>query len=237
MIDTPDTKIYWRRHEIPNADYLMQHADALREDFMRGFSTLKEAAAAQTKPVLDRRHLGIPLAVSSQWITTNNKPNIMGWRGTQFRYTREDELTKVNFTMEEELAKAKYPTAWKLISEYGDDCPICSYSVLAPHSCIERHTGPENRTGEFIRVHVPLIIPEGDCFFEAANEEIDWSDIWAFHNQFAHSAHNNTDEYRLVFLIDFRRTAIGMEPGAPYDPKWDTEAMGKFVRKPKENLA
>lgn len=229
----PLPKIYWRRHEIPNAEYLMSLQQALRDDFMRGFKTLKEAAAYHTKPVLDRRHMGIPLAVSSKWITTNHKPNIMGWRGTQLRYERDDEVSKVSFTIDESAAK-KYPTAWKLIQEYGDDCPICSYSVLAPHSCIERHTGPENRTGEFIRVHVPLIIPEGDCFFEAANEEIDWSDIWAFHNQVCHSAHNNTDEYRLVFLIDFRREAIGMEPGEPYDPAFETENFPPFVRKSKQ---
>jgi len=232
MTDTNKPRIYWRRNEIPNAEYLMQHQDALREDFMRGFSSLKEAALAQTNPVLDRRHLGIPLEVSSKWITTHKKPNVQAWRSTQFRYERHDDLANVSFTIDES-AKERFPTAWKLIQEYGDDCPICSYSVLAPYSVIERHTGPENRTGEFIRVHVPLIIPDGDVFFEANGEEIDWSDIWAFHNQIAHSAHNNTKEYRLVFLIDFRRTAIGMEPGEPYDPKYDADQVEPFVRKKK----
>jgi len=226
-------QIYWRRNEIPNAEYLMQHVDALREDFMRGFDQLKDAARAHTNPVLDRRHLGIPLEVSSQWITTNNKPNVQAWRSAQLRYERHDDLLDVSFTAPQSFAE-KFPTAWKLIQEYGDDCPICSYSVLAPKSRIERHTGPENRTGEFIRVHVPLIIPEGDCFFEANGEEIDWSDIWAFHNQIAHSAHNNTNQWRLVFLIDFRRTAIGMEPGEPFDESFDEFHVEPFVRKPKE---
>jgi hypothetical protein len=148
----------------------------------------------------------------------------------------ERETDRVRRTAANRLARARRDEdfeAWKLIQEYGDDCPICSYSVLAPMSRIERHTGPENRTGEYIRVHVPLISPEGDCFFEANGDEIDWSDIWAFHNQVAHSAHNNTKHWRLVFLIDFRRAAIGMEPGEPFDESFDEHHVEPFVRKPK----
>jgi aspartyl/asparaginyl beta-hydroxylase (cupin superfamily) len=138
----------------------------------------------------------------------------------------------ISFTAPEEEME-KYPTARKLIQEYGDNCPIASYSVLAPNTILQRHTGVENRSGEFIRIHIPLIIPEGDVFFEANGEEIDWSDLWAFHNQFAHSAHNNTNEWRLVFLLDIRRTFIGLEPGMPYDIKNESTYMKPFVRQKK----
>ena len=232
-----DNKIYWRRHELPCADYLMSHQDALREDFMRGYTTLEEAAKAQTSLVMkpwrlkDRLDRGFPAEEVANSVTTDGKPNFEAWRSMPFRYERHDHMD-INYTAPES-ERERYPTAYKLITEYGDDCPICSYNVLAPNSVLDRHTGPENRTGEFIRIHIPLIIPEGDVFFEALGEEIDWSDIWAFHNQFAHSAHNYTNEWRLVFIIDLRRTSIGLPPGQPYDIKNESTHVPPFVRKNK----
>jgi len=228
-----DPKVFWRRNEIPIADYLMSHQAALRDDFMRGFDTLEAAAMSQSFPTMDRRHIGIPLTETEKYITTDDKPNVQAWRDKGFRYEWHTDHVHHSFTAPESW-REKYPTALKLISEYGADCPIANYSCLAPNSVIQRHTGIENRTGEFIRVHIPLIIPEGDVFFEANGEEIDWSDLWAFHNQFAHSAHNYSNEWRLCFLIDFRRTAIGLEPGAPYDPKYDENSVPPFVRKKKQ---
>jgi aspartyl/asparaginyl beta-hydroxylase (cupin superfamily) len=113
--------------------------------------------------------------------------------------------------------------------EYGDDCPIANYSILAPNSVINRHTGIENRSGEFIRIHIPLIVPQGEIFFEVYGEEVRWDDIFAFNNQFVHSAHNYTDQYRLCFLIDIRRTRAGLPPGVPYDAiSHLDEVMRKF---------
>jgi hypothetical protein len=234
-----ENKVYWRRHEISIADYLMSHQDALREDFMRGFNTLEEACLAQTSPVMkpwrvkDRLDRGFSPEEVARSVTVNDQPNLTGWRATPFRYERHDYMN-ISFTASEEEME-KYPTARKLIEEYGDNCPIASYSVLAPNTVLQRHTGVENRSGEFIRIHIPLIIPEGDVFFEANGEEIDWSDLWAFHNQFAHSAHNNTNEWRLVFLLDIRRTFIGLEPGMPYDIKNESTYMKPFVRQKKSS--
>jgi hypothetical protein len=228
-----DPKVFWRRNEIPIADYLMSHQDALRDDFMRGFDTLEAATMAQSFPTMDRRQYGVSIEETEKYITTDNKPNIQAWRDKIFRYELHTDTINASYTAPDRF-RERYPTAFKLISEYGADCPIANYSCLAPNSVIQRHTGIENRTGEFIRVHIPLIIPEGDVFFEAIGEEIDWSDLWAFHNQFAHSAHNYSNEWRLCFLIDFRRTAIGLEPGQPYDPSYSEMNVPPFVRKKKQ---
>jgi hypothetical protein len=234
-----DTKIYWRRHELSIGDYLKSHQDGLREDFMRGFATLEEAAKAQTEHVMkpwrikDRKDRGMPDHQIESPVTTNGETNLQAWRATPFRYERHDYMD-LSYTAPESM-KERYPTAFKLIEEYGDNCPIANYTVLAPNSVLERHTGVENRNGEFIRIHIPLIIPEGDVFFEAGGEEIDWSDIWGFNNQIAHSAHNYTNEWRLLFLIDIRRTFIGLEPSPPYDIKNESNYMTPFVRKPKTN--
>ena len=106
------------------------------------------------------------------------------------------------------------------MQEYGDDCPILNYSILAPRSAILRHTGPENRSGRFIRIHIPLIVPEGDVFLEVDGEEVTWKDLFGFNNQYAHSAYNLTDEWRLIFLIDIDRQRAGLPPGEPYNPRY-----------------
>ena len=233
-----ENKIFWRRHELPCAEYLMSHQDALREDFMRGYATLEEAAKAQTEAIMakewrqkDRIKRGFSAYDTENCVMTGEQANLEAWRATPFRYERHDYID-VSYTAPPSL-KERYPTAYKLIEEYGDNCPIANYTVLAPNSVLQRHTGVENRSGEFIRIHIPLIIPEGDVFFEAMGEEIDWSDIWGFHNQFAHSAHNYTNEWRLVFLIDLRRTFIGLPPGQPYDIKNESTHVPPFVRKKK----
>jgi len=228
MTEKTRPKAFWRRHELPVAEFLMKHQQALLDDFMRGYTTLEEAARAQCGNTLDRTHLGIPISETEQYIQTDNRPNIDSWKALNFRYERHDERASVrNFMDFKDMGR--YPTMRKLLMKYDKICPIANYSVLAPRSVIERHTGPENRDGRYIRIHIPLIIPKGDVFFEAAGEVIDWSDIWAFHNQFAHSAHNYTDEWRLCCLIDLDRAAIGMEQGASYDPAYEAQNLPPFV--------
>jgi len=55
-----------------------------------------------------------------------------------------------------------------------------------------------------------------------------WNDIFGFDNQTTHSAHNYTIHRRLVYLIDIRRSRIGMEPGRPFDPQRDEKAYPSF---------
>ena len=105
-----------------------------------------------------------------------------------------------------------FPTMQKIAAHYGDLCPILEYSILPAQSIIERHIGIENKVGENIRIHIPLIVPEGDLFLEAQGEEVDWQNPWGFNNQYMHSAHNNTDEHRLIMLIDLKRTYVGIPP-------------------------
>jgi Aspartyl/Asparaginyl beta-hydroxylase len=220
---------FWRRPEIPIADYLMSHQQALRDEFMAGFNTLEEAIKSQGTNTLDRPDQNPEEA--SQFIRTKDeagefKPSMESWKNISFKYEHPDE--GLYYEIDQEVAN-KFPTAYKLIKKFGKDCPIANYSCLAPNSVIQRHTGPENRHGEFIRIHIPLIIPEGDVFFECNGEEITWSDIWGFNNQLPHSAHNYTDKYRLAFLIDLRRIAIGMEPGPKYSKRHEVLAT-PFVR-------
>lgn len=216
---------YWRRKDLSVADYLMQHREDLTRDFLKGHSTLDEAVRAKKLiGAFDDRHELDDIEIS-QLVLNNARSDLKAWKVLPFRYQH-------NRIGREEVYNQRlreHPTAFKLIHKFRGDVAIATYSVIEPNSVIARHTGPENRDGEYIRIHIPLIIPPGDVFFECLGEVITWDDIWGFNNQLIHSAHNYTDEYRLVFLIDLRRTAIGLEPGEPFDEKWQIHAK-PFIR-------
>lgn len=221
-------KKIWRGDEIPIAGYLMEFQDALRKEFLDGFDSLEDACKKYTTDNLDLRMFGVGLDETQQGVEIKNpetgkfERNYTGWKSIQFKYGRHDEFIDFEFQRSDNdrIAK-KYPTAHKLVKEYGEFCPIANYSILAPQTILNRHSGPENREGKFIRIHIPLIIPEGDIFLEASGEEVTWDNIWGFNNQHTHSAYNFSDEWRVVFMIDLDMAHIGMEPQAPFDPSID----------------
>jgi hypothetical protein len=228
----------YKRSEIPVADYLMSLQQALRDEFMQGFRTLEHVSNFIGRPSLDRREAGVPLEETDYLIQSKDKnseeyhSNMKGWLSVLFKYDRGDTESKMNFTMAPMDGRAmKYKTAYKLVTEYGEHCPIAQYSILAPNTILNRHTGPENRTGKYIRIHIPLIVPDGDVFLEVNGNEVKWDDLFGFNNQFVHSAYNYTDQYRLIFLIDLDREFIGMSPGEPWDNRFEELSTRPFVRK------
>lgn len=202
-------KNIYRREDLGHyADYFMSFREQLTQDFLK-FSpdyingTFKEGhPVPQAEPILN---------------------NFDDWLSTPVKYVFDN----VNVSASPESA-VHLKTAIELVKQYGDDCPIANYSVIKPNSCIFRHTGPENRSGEFVRVHIPLIVPQGDIFFEVGGEIVRWDDIFAFNNEVVHSAHNHTPHWRLVFLIDIRRNRIGLPPGRPYDKVRDEDSYPPF---------
>ena len=220
-------KVIWSRSEIPIGDYLMSKQDNLRSEFMANYSSLKEAATDIGHPTFDRPdHSTAPTAYSNLVQTREEgknyfRPKLDAWRGVAFKYTLVDKDNNIKRELDEDHEFAKrFPTAYNLMKELGEDCPIAEYSILAPNSAIFRHTGPENREGKFIRIHIPLIIPAGDVFLEVDGEEVTWADLFGFNNQYAHSAYNLTNEWRMIFLIDVERTRAGLPPGEPYNPRY-----------------
>lgn len=118
----------------------------------------------------------------------------------------------------ESVIKTKhlYPTAHKLVESFGDQCDMATYSVFEPNTILYRHTGMENRDAKNIRIHIPLYIPKGDIGFEVQGQEVYWDDIFSFNNQKLHSVWNNTNERRLIFIIDLRRHICDLPPAPPW---------------------
>lgn len=111
-----------------------------------------------------------------------------------------------------EARRDMYPTAYKLVESFGDQCYMATYSLIEPHTVIIRHSDAEFREGSTIRIHIPLYVMPGDVGFEVEGEVVGWDDIFAFNNQKLHGAWNNTDHRRLVFLLDLYRSACDLPP-------------------------
>ena len=247
--DTPPQAVF-RRHEIPIADYLMSFQDALRQEFLDEWGSLenfhkygdnsKAKDDHSTIKIIDNEKIDISFV---ETIRTKAKtldlskdedetvPNADGWKSLVFKY--KNAVANFENNMPEDVRESKFPTSNLILKELGEDCPIATYSYLAPQTQLHRHTGVENRTGEFIRIHIPLIVPEGDIFFECNDDEVRWDDIFAFDNQLVHSAHNLTDEGRLIYLIDVRRTRAGLPPGQPWNSNRQRATSSIYIRQTK----
>jgi hypothetical protein len=228
--------IYSKKELGDVAEYLMSFQNALTNEFMEGYESLKQAIITNGIPNLANRTYD----ASSSIISANNEgkyvSNVDSWSSVAFKCERHDSIMDISFNLSKDHPRAKkYPTAYKLIQEFGDNCSLANYSCMAPHSIIKRHTDPENIRGTNVRIHIPLIIPKGDVFLEVDCNEVDWGDLFGFSNQLMHSSFNLTDEYRLVFFLDLTREFLGLEPGVKFDPI-KTAKTKPFIRN-KNNIA
>lgn len=246
-LDVPQKGIFYR-HELSIADYLMSMRAKLIQEFLNGDGAVETVIFKEGRNVLekqkDRSHYSGFTADESGNRFDDDVTEIIrkdigdgqsvrnpdGWKNIEIKY--HDSSNNVKWDINSDYAKNRFPTAYSLVQEFGDDCPIASYSYLGPKTVLHRHTGPENRFGEYIRIHIPLIIPPGDLFFEVNGEEVTWDDIFAFDNQLVHSAHNLSDGHRLIFLLDIKRSRIGLANGQPFSKDRQMYALSKpFIRK------
>ena len=210
-------KTIWLREEIPIADELLSLAPKLTEEFLNFHDDFINGEFRNGRPY-HNPHLPVEDVPSRS----------ESWKVDPLKYTYADE--NISYRMfDDESVKNKFPTAVALTEKWGDDCPISTYSIIEANAVIQRHTGPENRHREFLRIHIPLIIPEGDIFFEVEGVEVDWSDLFGFDNQCIHSAHNYSPYRRLVYLIDIKREKLGIPIGEEFDPLREYQ-IPPFVR-------
>ncbi|WP_255602159.1 aspartyl/asparaginyl beta-hydroxylase domain-containing protein [Polymorphobacter megasporae] len=104
-----------------------------------------------------------------------------------------------------DAALAKCPATAAAIAavprvELPSRAPTAFFSILKPHTRIPAHTGVSNtRT----TVHLPLIVPPG-CGFRVGNETRPWvvGQAFAFDDTIEHEAWNDSDEVRVILIID-----------------------------------
>ena len=78
--------------------------------------------------------------------------------------------------------------------------PTVLFSVLEPHTHIPPHSSVTNAR---LVVHLPVIVPMG-CRFRVGNETRDWreGEAWVFDDTLDHEAWNDSDEKRVIVMID-----------------------------------
>ena len=80
------------------------------------------------------------------------------------------------------------------------------FSVLAPGTHIPLHTGV---TKAFLTCHLGLVVPDRaeDCRMWVAGEPVTWTPgrAFVFDDCYPHEVRNDTDQTRVVLLIQFRR--------------------------------
>ena len=94
------------------------------------------------------------------------------------------------------------PFTAQLINSVVPNHRTASFSKLKANSVIKPHTG---YNGDVLRMHLGLYIPEGDCAIKVGNSTFNWQNGKAlvFDDRLMHETWNNTNEDRLVFIIDF----------------------------------
>ncbi len=82
-----------------------------------------------------------------------------------------------------------------------DHSPEILFSVLKPHTHIPPHTGVINGR---LTVHLPLIVPENCGALRAGTGQRPWrvGECLVFDDSFVHEAWNQSDETRVVLIID-----------------------------------
>jgi aspartyl/asparaginyl beta-hydroxylase (cupin superfamily) len=79
-------------------------------------------------------------------------------------------------------------------------CPNAMFSALAPHTEIPPHHGETNAR---LVVHLPLIVPP-KCTYRVGFEHREWrvGEILVFDDTIEHTARNDSDELRVVLILD-----------------------------------
>lgn len=201
-------KYIYRTQDIPFLKHMDEIKDALLKDYIANHPEHTNIFAN-----LDGQEYGYKLH-NGNWKT----------KGLKYQHEWLEPTQKL---------KDNYPTAWQLMETFGHDCPIAMYSYIKANSKIRLHFGSDvNLDSKYLRFHIPLVVPTNDTKklgMEIMGEEINWEKSFGFDNQGWHHVWNNTDQDRVIFLIDVHRVACGIKPTK--NKKWTYFLKLEAIRK------
>ncbi len=182
-------------------------------DWMGKYSTVGD------HPVFDNRQFLWTSVLENNWSAIRKEAE-----GVLAYHSRLPSIQEI----QQEQKVLNQDNNWKTFFLYGfgikatlncQACPVTSslleqipgmktafFSVLSPHKHIPAHKGIFKG---IIRSHLGLIIPgkPGDCVMRIEKENICWQEGKAvvFDDTYEHEVWNNTDEIRVVLLVDVIR--------------------------------
>jgi beta-hydroxylase len=132
------------------------------------------------------------------------RPFMVDWQETHLHDRCWQVYGLFGFPGGEVLAEsaARCPYTTDLIARHVPAHGAAGFSLLKPHSRIHPHRG---YAGSFLRCHLPLSVPQGDCALRVENEVRTWTpgECLVFDDRVEHEAWNLTPEPRIVLLLDF----------------------------------
>lgn len=102
---------------------------------------------------------------------------------------------------------ARCPLTARLIAEHVPGHGAAGFSVLRPGTRIQPHTG---YAGRFLRCHLALSVPAGDCALRVHGETRTWreGEALVLDDRLEHEAWNLAAADRAVLLLDFVPEAV-----------------------------
>jgi Aspartyl/Asparaginyl beta-hydroxylase len=192
-------KYTWSKDEISIADELTSLAPKLREEFLNHHTDFFTTFTGGTP-----YHSANPLAILDAEEKTV-------WKVEGLRYALPEQRIEKNLFLDSSLSN-NFPTATQLTKKYLSHCGCSGYSILEGGGVIKPHMDIENRLHKTVRIHIPLIIPEGEIIFRVGQYQFDWSELFGFDNGILHSAYNKAVQRRLIYIIDITRSFLGIPP-------------------------
>lgn len=94
-----------------------------------------------------------------------------------------------------------------IVRWHSDIILNAGYSLMEPGARIKPHTG---YTKDVLRLHIGLVCPEGDCQIRIGDAHYKWTVYGAmlFDDTIEHEAWNNTDEDRIILLLDLKKDCL-----------------------------
>ena len=178
------------REAFPGLPLLEQATAEIRAEF----EGLIAAEAAEIVPYIqypDR----VPLR---QWRELNHNPDWNAIHLLQNGHRVDSNARQCPRTME---AIAKMPQP-----QIRNASPNAMFSLLAPQTRIPPHTGAANTR---LVCHLPLIVPP-NCGFRVGETTREWrvGEAFVFDDTIEHEAWNDSDELRVVLIIDLWAPAL-----------------------------
>jgi beta-hydroxylase len=102
-----------------------------------------------------------------------------------------------------EVKNHKCPFTANLIKEcFPMGHGTAGFSRFKPNTIVSPHRGYQ---GKFLRAHLGLEVPAGDCALKVEDSILNWEEgkMFVFDDRKTHQAWNKTDKERVVLLLDF----------------------------------
>jgi aspartyl/asparaginyl beta-hydroxylase (cupin superfamily) len=181
------------RLDFPQLELL----EAATHDIREEFDALLRAEAAEMVPYIQYPE-HVPLA---QWKELNNSRE---WTAVHLLHNGERVEANAQHCPKtlDVLTNMDQP-------QIRGGSPNAMFSLLAPRTRIPPHTGVANTR---LVCHLPLIVPAG-CGFRVGGSTREWrvGEAFVFDDTIEHEAWNDSDELRVVLIIDLWQPSLSAE--------------------------